>query len=194
MSFVVPAAASIIGDVKRSWVSKVLLIFLLLFAIGGGFQSCFFGVMHLFFNSGFRDVTHDSSFGDFSPVIGKWKLKTKARIVEIERTKELYLELGDAPKPDPRFEVPGFTSGSKDLAALPVGTEISIDELLYRETFETNYLDATGSLTAGPYAGRQLRLAGGLFDSNILSRAAISRGQPGVRGTKWAVAADKLER
>jgi hypothetical protein len=133
-------------------------------------------------DSGYHDVTHDPQFGDFRPVIGKWKSKIPLRLVEISG-KHLYLVIGE----------PGIHE-TKELAKVPVGTEIRIDHLMSRETFETTYLEATGCLVAGPYADRQINLDDGLFEQDTVFRANISRGKPHVRQMKWAVAPDKLER
>jgi hypothetical protein len=130
-------------------------------------------------DTGWTDVTRDPSFGDFAPVMGSWKTKVPLRLVEIKN--DLHLVWGEAAIPR-----------SKDLAMLPVGTEIRIEQLVYRQTFETSFLDARGSLTAGPHAGRPLVISDALFAPDLVFRACVWRGDKKVKETTWSVAADKL--
>ena len=130
-------------------------------------------------DTGWTDVTHDPSFGNFAAVIGTWKSKVPLRLVEIKD--DLHVVWGDQ-----------FIPGSKELAMLPVGTEIRIEQLRHRETFATTYLHAMGSLTVGPDAGRQLQIDDRLFVAELLSQARLHRGEKQVKETTWAVAADRL--
>lgn len=96
-----------------------------------------------------QDVTNDPAFGNFSSVVGTWKTKVPMRLVEIQ--KKLYLLLGDR------------THSGQELALFPAGTEIRIEQLIFRDTFETTYLDVIGSLVAAPHSGKKVNVDSGLF-------------------------------
>jgi hypothetical protein len=127
-------------------------------------------------DTGNQDVTRDPSFGSFAAVVGNWKSKVPLRLIEIKHV--LYLDCGDV-EPD-------------DLALLPVGTEIRIEQLVYRETFETNYLDAWGSLTVGPCVGKRIHIDNRLFARDLVFRVSLHHGQEEIKKTTWSVADDKL--
>src|SRR5690349_4788584 len=96
-----------------------------------------------------QDVTSDPAFGNFKAVVGAWKTKIPLRLVEIE--KKLYLVSGDK------------SVSGRDLLQLPAGTEIRIEQLVFRSTFETNFLDVMGSLAAGEYSGQIMNIDSSLF-------------------------------
>ena len=131
-----------------------------------------------------EDVTADPAYGNFSNVVGTWKIKMPMRLVEIKD--KLFILSG------PQF-VP-----EKNLAALPVGTEIRVEHLIFRSTFETDFLNVTGSLTSGPNAGKTIVLDD-LFSHDLLLHYCLHH-DAGPQGcaahpaTQWVVAADKLER
>jgi hypothetical protein len=127
------------------------------------------------------DVTRDPSFGNFAPVMGNWKTRVPIRLVH-HNEKDLYLVCENS------------SLNGKDLAALPPGTEIRIDRLEFRETFEVHYLRAKGSLTTGPYAGRTMVLDYALFANGVVDRAYGRRGDKEVKEMAWAVDSAKLAR
>ena len=111
--------------------------------------------MMLFFTSGCgskpQDVTNDTGFGNFASVVGSWKTKVPLRFVEME--KKLYLVYGDQ------------ALSGRELQLIPPGTEIRIEQLIFKSTFETDFLDVTGSLVAGPYSGKSVNIDSRLFTS-----------------------------
>jgi hypothetical protein len=137
-----------------------------------------------------KDVTNDPAFGNFASVVGAWKTKIPLRLVEIE--KKLYLIAGDV-----------AVSG-RDLLVLPAGTEIRIERLEFRSTFETDFLDVIGSLTSGEYSGRSMNVDSSLFTPVDLPLYAGCKGTPtqyyktwhDPKHAKpdWVAAPDKLER
>jgi hypothetical protein len=127
------------------------------------------------------DVTRDPSFGDFAPVMGNWKTKVPIWLV-LYAEKDLYLVCEK-----------GSLNG-RELAALPPGTEIRIDRLELRETFEVKLLRTKGSLTAGPYAGRAMVLGNGLVAKGLVDRANALRGDKKAKETAWAVDSARLAR
>lgn len=68
-----------------------------------------------------KDVTNDPKYGDFFAVVGKWKAKTPLKIIEVN--KHLHL----CPKDSIDY------AGDRVVLTLPIGTEIHIDRLIYRE-------------------------------------------------------------
>jgi hypothetical protein len=138
-----------------------------------------------------QDVTNDPAFGNFSSVVGTWKTKVPLRLVEIKN--ELYLINGDQ-----------AIQQSRELPGLPAGTEIRIEHLLFRSTFETSYLDVMGSLAVGPYSGMPVYIDGRLFKSVPSPVPPGSQDTPvGYYGVwhqptdpkpDWIAAPDKLER
>jgi hypothetical protein len=98
-----------------------------------------------------QDVTNDPAFGNFASVVGPWKTKVPLRLVETE--KELYLVYGDQ------------ALSGRDLLLIPAGTEIRIEHLIFRSTFETDFLDMWGSLVVGPYSGKSVHIDSRLFTS-----------------------------
>jgi hypothetical protein len=94
-----------------------------------------------------KDVTTDPAFGNFESVVGTWKTKVPLRLVEIR--KQLYLFYG-----------PGtVTQASREFPAVPSGTEIRIEHLIFRQTFEVNLLDVWGTFANGPYSGKTMHIA-----------------------------------
>jgi hypothetical protein len=132
-----------------------------------------------------QDVTHDPSFGKFGGVVGVWKTKVPLRVVQgtNDLGGDLTLVLSDTSTP-----------GAKDLAVLPIGTEVRIECLYYWETFETSYLVATGSLTAGAFKDRPMELYSRLFAKDLMRIVQFGRGQADVVKTTWTVSADILEK
>ena len=139
-----------------------------------------------------NDVTHDPSFGNFGAVVGVWKLKAPLRLVQgpsnfvgrDDLCSDLGIILGD----------PGISPTEKDLGLLPIGTEVRIEHLYYWETFETSHLDATGSLTAGPYKDRPLELNGRLFEKDLMATVQMDHLNPGGANIVWSVNSDVLEK
>jgi hypothetical protein len=131
-----------------------------------------------------KDVTNDPAFGDFTSVVGTWKTKVPLRLVEIEfrGDKKLYLVYGDQ-----------YISRSRELPEVPAGTEIRIERLIYRDTFETSFLDVTGSLGTGPYSGKSVMLDRSLFAADVVDRYCIWHVDPSKPKPKWTVAPEKLE-
>lgn len=138
-----------------------------------------------------KDVTNDPSFGNFASVVGTWKTKVPLRLVEIQ--KQLYLVHGDQ-----------SISGSPDLLVLRAGTEIRIERLIFRKTFENDFLDVVGSIVAGPYSGKRVNIDSRLFtrvDDPTGGKGAATPTQyyetwHGPRDAKpgWIAAPDKLAR
>ena len=131
---------------------------------------------------GSRDVTNDPAFGNFSAVVGVWKSRCALWIMQRGNGEVDYLD------PDNTL----YQRSDKQIAALAVGTEIRIERLTYEATFETDYFNATGSLTNGPYAGKSLRLNPHLFAPKFFKCLAYGL-QPNSSDT-WAVDPDKLEK
>jgi hypothetical protein len=136
-----------------------------------------------------KDVTNDPAFGNFASIVGPWKTKVPLRLVEIE--KKLYLVYGDQ-----------FIPQSHDLVLLPAGTDIRIERLIFRETFEVDFLDVMGSLVTGPYSGKTVNV-----DSRLFTRMRDPTGGestptqyystwhgPKDKKPDWAAAPDKLAR
>ncbi len=128
------------------------------------------------------DVTKDSSYGNFSSVVGTWKTKVPLYLLEIDKT--LYLDTRSAL----------FGGNDRHVATLPVGTEVRIEHLTHEKTFETELLYPTGSLTSGPYANRTIEIDPTLFVPNCFLRFRVdTTTQPSVGKTSnWAVAPDVL--
>jgi len=87
------------------------------------------------------DVTNDPNFGKFKSVVGVWKTKFPLHLVEIE--KKLYLSTD--------LEI---YSGQNKLLIVPEGTEIRIERLVFKDTFETTYLDVMGSVLIGGHTNK----------------------------------------
>lgn len=81
-----------------------------------------------------KDVTYNSAYGNFSAVATTWKLKSELRLVEVNNT--LYVLV-----PGPLVD-----TDARNIALLPIGTQIRIEHLTFQSTFETTYLYATGTL------------------------------------------------
>src|SRR5687768_9864962 len=107
-----------------------------------------------------KDVTNDPAFGDFTSVVGTWKTKVPLRLVEIEfrGDKKLYLVYGDVP----------IHRSHREFPEVPAGTEIRIERLIFEDTFETSFLDVTGSLGTGPDSGKSVRLDDSLFVPDLV--------------------------
>src|SRR5437016_5930684 len=137
-----------------------------------------------------KNVTNDPAFGNFASIVGTWKTKVPLRLVEIE--KKLYLVYGDQ------------SLSGRELLMLPSGTEIRIEHLIFRKTFETDFLDVMGSLVTGPYSGKSVNVDSRLFTPVDLPLYKGSKGTPeqyystwhGSNYPKpdWVAAPDKLVR
>ena len=136
-----------------------------------------------------QDVTNDPAFGNFASVVGTWRTKVPVRLVEIQ--KEMYLVYGDQSIPR-----------SRELAVLPAGTEIRIEHLIFRSTFETDFLDVTGSLVASPYSAKIVNIDSRLFtrmhdptggESTPTQYYGIWHG-PNDKKPNWTADPDKLAR
>jgi hypothetical protein len=134
-----------------------------------------------------QDVTNDPAFGNFASVVGTWKTKVPLRLLQIQ--KEMYLVYGDQ-----------FIPRSRELPVLPVGTEIRIEHLIFKSTFETDFLDVMGSLVGGPYSGRIVNIDSRLFtrmhdptggESTPTQYYEVWHG-PNDKKPNWAAAPDKL--
>ena len=141
-----------------------------------------------------KDVTNDPDFGDFKSVVGTWKTKVPLRLVEIE--KKLYLDKAGQSFP-----------GEKDLVDVSVGTEVRIQRLIFRHTFEVDFLDVIGDIAVGQYSGKSVNLSGSFFtpvdwpsgSSGSLGKVAPSMyystfHHPSYAKPNWIVAPDMLER
>lgn len=138
-----------------------------------------------------QDVTNDSAFGNFASVVGTWKTKVPLRLVEIE--KALYLVYGDQAIPE-----------SRELQLLPSGTDIRIEHLIFRSTFETSFLDVAGSLVTGPYSGKAVNVDSRLFTPVEFPKGFKDKGtptqyysvwhNPSDAKPNWIAAPDKLAR
>ena len=125
---------------------------------------------------GHTDVTNDPAYG-FSGIVGTWKTKTTLWLMQ--QDKELFITTID--------EGPS-TSVIQTLSVLPVGTELRIEHLMSDRTTEAGeLLHATGSLTSGPYAGKQAWLVSTLF-----AQQRSPEGTAVVTPGMWSVAPDKL--
>jgi len=117
-----------------------------------------------------RDVTNDSSHGNFAAAVGTWK--TKVPLTLREQDKQLYL-LGTNT----------FMPRARELFAVPIGTEVRIERLTLYSSWECDVTVPTGSLVAGPYAGKSLVLDGNVFFP-----------RPGTGQPAWAVRPENFER
>jgi hypothetical protein len=131
---------------------------------------------------GWKDVTNDPAFGDFPSVVGTWRTKIPLRLVEIDKNKKLYLVYGD-----------GFISGSPELPEVPAGTEVRIERLMFKDTFETDFLDVTGAVEVGPYSGKTVVLDASLFAPDLVNHYWLWHDVPSKPKPKWTVAPEKLE-
>ena len=131
---------------------------------------------------GTKEITKDPSYGDFTAVVGTWKTKAELWLQEING--HLYLVTTNE-----HYHAP-----TRDLQAVPVGTEIRIQHLIRDRTVERDLLYATGTLTSGPYAGKGMRLDDLLFAPNGFMHLTVDTStQPAsALGKQWAVAPDKL--
>ena len=136
-----------------------------------------------------KDVTNDLGFGNFNSVLGIWKTKVPLRLVETEKT--TYLIYGEQ-----------YTHGI-ELALLPVGTGIRVEHLIYRDSFETSYLDVTGSIVNGKYFEKSVHIDDRLFMPAVLpsgtNKGTMTQYYSVWNGhdypkPDWAAAPDKLER
>jgi hypothetical protein len=115
-----------------------------------------------------QDVTSDPRYGNFTAAVSTWK--TKVPLTLREQDKRLYL-LGTNT----------FMPRARELSAVPVGTEIRIERLILRPSWECDVTEATGSLVTGPHAGKSL----------ILDPVFFPRPGPGKRD--WTVVPEQLE-
>jgi hypothetical protein len=129
-----------------------------------------------------KDVTNDPSYGDFSTTVGTWKTKSLLTLQEID--KKLYLST-DSER---------YRQTTRNLATLPVGTEIRVEHLINDRTAESGErLYGTGCIASGPYAGKSLELDPELFAPNVYLRTTSSPTSPVTSAEKqWSVAPDKL--
>ena len=105
---------------------------------------------------GSKDVTNDSSYGDFSNVMGTWRTKAplylKERNTSSNRDRKLiYIDTA----------LQGNSAAI--LATLPPGTEIRVEHRIHEWTAERDLFYATGSLVSGRYAGQTVELSEKLF-------------------------------
>lgn len=130
-----------------------------------------------------QDVSNDPSFGNFSAVVGRWRSKIPLRLVKSEGVLSLSCSGDYLTSPD-----------LQELAALPVGTEINIQRLILRKTFEVDLIDVTGSVVSGPHAGKTVIVSPRLFSSpDMVGTSPEWHGQK-RKDMTWSVAPDKLER
>jgi hypothetical protein len=97
-----------------------------------------------------KDVTKDPSYGNFTNAVGTWKTKIPLSLQEMD--KRIYL-LGTNT----------FFPRGRLLSVVPVGTAIRIERLMLYAGWDASVTEATGSLVAGPYAGKILVLDGNVF-------------------------------
>ena len=116
-----------------------------------------------------QDVTSDPQYGNFTNAVGTWK--TKVPLTLREQDKRLYL-LGTNT----------FMPRAREVLAVPVGTELRIEHLILWPSWECDVTEATGSLVAGPYAGKRLILDGNVFFP-----------RPGPGGRDWSVLLENFE-
>jgi hypothetical protein len=116
-----------------------------------------------------QDVTSDPKYGNFTNAVGTWK--TKVPLTLREQDKRLYL-LGTNT----------FMPRARELSAVPVGSELRIERLILWPSWECDVTEATGSLVAGPYAGKRLVLDGNVFFPG-----------PGPSGRDWSVLPENFE-
>ena len=129
-----------------------------------------------------KDVTNDPSYGGFSSVVGTWRTKSQLTLMEIDKT--LYLSTTGE----------HYSATTRDLAILPVSTEIRLERLNLKTTIETQLLYATGSLTSGPYAGRTFEVDDRIFLPNFFKPPNTATPPSTPLEKKWTVAPDKLEK
>jgi hypothetical protein len=129
-----------------------------------------------------KDVTYDPAYGNFSAVVGTWRTKSQLTLMEIDDV--LYLSTtGEHTK----------YRSYRDLAVLPVGTEVRIEHLIFKTTIETETVYATGTLTSGPHAGKAIQLDDELFVPNFFKPPTGTSRPSRPLEKKWIVAADRLE-
>ena len=99
-----------------------------------------------------RDITKDPSYGNFKDAVGAWKTKVPLILGKNISDTRIYL-----------LSTNRFMQGWRELATVPVGTEIRIERLTLWPSWECNEITPTGSLVAGAYAGHSLVLDGNIF-------------------------------
>ena len=130
---------------------------------------------------GKTDVTHDTSYGDFTRVVGTWKTQVPCKLSEEEG--ELYLTLE-----------PDYYMGRKLLLNLPAGTEIRVEHLIHEKVLGGTPNHVMGGLTSGPYAGRSIYLDDRFFCPNPYNGGDTADHTPKNFKFNWAVASDKLQK
>jgi hypothetical protein len=129
-----------------------------------------------------QDVAADPAYGDFSKILGVWRTKVPMRLVELGNEKVLYILAG----PQVTVETP--------VAAVPVNTQIRIEHLVFKPTFETNYLNVTGTLVGGPNSGKCIVLDD-MFPPDLLQHYELAEpGKSWGPNKPWTVSHDKIER
>ncbi|HEX3357771.1 MAG TPA: hypothetical protein VHS31_12440 [Tepidisphaeraceae bacterium] len=131
-----------------------------------------------------RDVSNDPKYFNFSTVTGFWK--TKQTLTLVNWNGELTLCTSR------RCEMLDKTA--KVLAALPPGTEISVEHLVLHPSFECDTYTRTGSLVTGPWAGRPLELDAYLFALNPINTYYTGSPMPPSLPSNWQVNPDQLEK
>lgn len=117
-------------------------------------------------------------------VVGTWKTKVPLWIQSING--QLYLVTTNE-----HYHAP-----TRDLGDVPVGSEIRIQHLFCDRTVERQIIYATGTLTRGPYSGKDIRLDDPLFAPNYFmhSRVDTTTQPASTLGKQWRVAPDELEK
>ena len=133
---------------------------------------------------GTSDVTNDPAYGSFVDVVGIWRTKAPLWLKRINN--KLYLSTTSE----------NYVAPTRDVATLPPGTEIRIEHLVLEKTVEIDRLYATGTLVAGPYAGKTTELDERLFEPNYFKHSTVdTTTQPvDALGKRWMVARGKLEK
>lgn len=129
-------------------------------------------------DTAFKDVSNDPAFGKFAPVVGTWKSKVPLKLIDV-RGQFILIE-------------PNHADGYKEVESLPVGIEVRIEKHMYRQTFETSYLEVVGSLLAGPNADKPLNFDVLLFPDGLVDKVCFEKGSPKIKETTWSVDPTKL--
>jgi hypothetical protein len=128
------------------------------------------------------DVTNAPSYGNFATVVGTWKTKSQLTLMDIDG--KMYLST--------RSE--HYAASTRDLQVLPPGTEIRIEHLMLRSSFDIGRLYPTGSLTSGAYAGRAAEVDTRLFAPNYFEPPGSATAPSTPLEKRWDVAPEWLEK